>query len=57
MRAERAQRRWERASGQKSRSRGQPVSPEEQLRVLRMVENGKLTPDQAADLLEALSGH
>jgi hypothetical protein len=56
MRAERAQRRWERASGQKPRSRPEPVSQEEHLRVLRMVEEGKVTPEQAADLLEALRG-
>jgi hypothetical protein len=56
MRAERSQRRWERASGQKSRPRPEPVSAEEQLRVLRMVEQGKITPDQAADLLEAMKG-
>jgi hypothetical protein len=56
MRAERSQRRWERASGQKSRARPEPVSEEEQLRVLRMVETGKITPEQAADLLEAMKG-
>jgi hypothetical protein len=56
MRAERSQRRWERASGQRSRSRPEPASQEEQLRVLRMVEAGKITPEQAADLLEALRG-
>jgi len=56
MRAERSQRRWERTSGQKSRPRTEPVSEEEQLRVLRMVEQGKITPEQAADLLEAMKG-
>ena len=56
MRAERSQRRWERTSGQKSRPRTEPVSEEEQLRVLRMVEQGKLTPEQAADLLAAMKG-
>jgi hypothetical protein len=56
MRAERAQRRWERASGRKRRARPEPVSQEEQLRVLRMVEQGKITPEQAADLLEAMKG-
>jgi DUF4097 and DUF4098 domain-containing protein YvlB len=56
MRAERSQRRWERASGQKPHPRPEPVSEEEQLRVLRMVEQGKITPEQAADLLEAMKG-
>jgi DUF4097 and DUF4098 domain-containing protein YvlB len=56
MRAERSQRRWERASGQKPRPHPEPVSKEEQLRVLRMVEAGKVTPEQATDLLEALRG-
>jgi hypothetical protein len=56
MRAERAQRRWKRASGQKPRPHPEPVSEEEQLRVLRMVEEGKITPEQATDLLEALRG-
>jgi hypothetical protein len=56
IRADRAQRSWERASGQKPRPRPEPVSPEEQLRVLRMVEQGKITPEQAADLLEAMKG-
>ena len=56
MRAERSQRSWERASGQKSRPRPEPVGEEEQLRVLRMVEQGKLTPEQAADLLAAMKG-
>ena len=56
MRAERSQRRWERASGQKPRPKPEPVSEEEQLRVLRMVEQGRLTPEQAADLLAAMKG-
>jgi hypothetical protein len=56
IRADRAQRSWERASGQKPRVHPEPVSQEEQLRVLRMVEQGKITPEQAADLLEAMKG-
>ncbi|MBN1979139.1 MAG: hypothetical protein JW918_17215 [Anaerolineae bacterium] len=56
MRAERSQRRWERASGQKPRPRPEPAGEEEQLRILRMVEQGKITPEQAADLLEAMKG-
>lgn len=54
--AERAQRRWQRASGQ----RPQPARPaaidEEILRVLRLVEEGKITPEQAAELIAALEG-
>mgnify|MGYP001156266321 CR=1 FL=1 len=56
LRAERAERRWQRASGQRSRPRQEPATSEEQLRVLRMVEEGKVTPEQAADLLAALEG-
>lgn len=56
MRAERAQRRWDRASGKKVQPRPEPASQEEQLRILRMVEEGKITPEQAADLLAAMSG-
>lgn len=56
IRADRARRSWKRASGQKPRPRPEPVSQEEQLRVLRMVEQGKITPEQAADLLEAMKG-
>jgi hypothetical protein len=56
MQAERAQRRWQRASGQ----RPQPARPaavnEEILRVLRLVEEGKITPEQAAELIAALEG-
>ena len=56
LRAERAERRWQRASGRKPRARREPVTSEEQLRVLRLVEEGKVTPEQAADLLAALGG-
>jgi len=56
MRAERAERRWQRASGEKPQPQSKPVSDEERLRVLRMVEEGRLTPDQASDLLTALEG-
>ena len=56
IRAERAERRWQRVSGQKARPRREAVSSEEQLRILRMVEEGKITPEQAADLLAALNG-
>ena len=57
MRAERAERRWRRASGQKERRpKREPATDEERMRVLRMVEDGKLTPEQAAELLAALEG-
>lgn len=55
LRAERAERRWQRASGRGPRSQ-QVVTDEERLRVLRMVEDGKLTPEQASELLAALEG-
>ena len=54
LRAERAERRWQRASGQ--RSRPELVSDEERMRVLRLVEEGKISPEQAADLLAAMEG-
>lgn len=53
MRAERAERRWQRASGRKPRP-GPAATDEEVLRVLRMVEEGKITPEQASELLAAL---
>ena len=56
MRAERAERRWQRASGKKSRPKREPASDEERMRVLRMVEEGKVTPEQAAELLTVLEG-
>ncbi|MCP4541165.1 MAG: hypothetical protein GY832_28865 [Chloroflexi bacterium] len=56
MRAERAERRWQRASGRKSRPKRQPATDEERMRVLNMVEEGKITPEQAAELLAALEG-
>jgi hypothetical protein len=56
LRAERAERRWRRASGQKARPRREPTTDEERMRVLRMVEEGKITPEQAAELLAALEG-
>jgi len=55
LRAERAERRWKRASGQKPPS-DEPATDEERLRVLRMLEEGKITPEQASDLLDALEG-
>jgi len=56
MRAERAERRWQRASGQRSRSKREPATDEERMRVLRLVEEGRLAPEQASDLLAALEG-
>jgi hypothetical protein len=56
LRAERAERRWQRASGQRPRPKREPVTDEERMRVLRMVEEGRLSPEQAADLLAALEG-
>jgi hypothetical protein len=56
MRAERAERRWRRASGQKARPKREPATDEERMRVLSMVEEGKITPEQAAELLAALEG-
>jgi hypothetical protein len=55
-RAERAERRWQRASGRRPRPRQEPATDEERMRVLRLVEEGKVTPEQAADLLAALEG-
>jgi hypothetical protein len=57
LRAERAERRWRRASGRPERSERQPVSDEERLHVLRLLEVGKISPEQAADLLSALDGN
>jgi hypothetical protein len=55
LRAERAERRWQRASGREPLPR-QAATDEERLRVLRMVEDGKITPEQASELLTALEG-
>lgn len=56
MRAEQAERRWQRASGQRPARRKQEATDEERLRVLRMVEDGKITPEQASELLVAIEG-
>jgi len=56
LRAERAERRWRRASGRRPRPKREPATEEEHMRVLRLVEEGKITPEQAADLLAALEG-
>lgn len=56
MQAERARRRWERASGQRPQPARPAATDEEILRVLRLVEEGKITPEQAAELIAALEG-
>jgi len=61
MRADQAERRWQRASGQRSThtppSQQAPVDDtrEERLRILLMVQEGKITADEAVSLLSALS--
>lgn len=65
IRAEQAERRWQRASGHRAapaapEAPAAPAAPakedkrEERMQVLRMVEEGKLSPDEAANLLQAL---
>ncbi len=62
MRADQAERRWQRASGQRSTPSPAPAPTptpgddkrEERLSILRMVEEGKITADEAAKLLSAL---
>ncbi len=61
--AERAKRRAERAAGSWGFSAGRPPAPpaepvtdQERLMILKMVEEGKITADQAAQLLAALEG-
>ncbi len=56
LRAEQAERRWQRVSGRVARARREPPTDEERLQVLRLVEAGKITPEQAARLLAALEG-
>ncbi|MCX7682685.1 MAG: hypothetical protein N2508_12110 [Anaerolineae bacterium] len=56
LRAEQAERRWQRVSGWAARPRREPPTDEERLQVLRLVESGKITPEQAAELLAALEG-
>ena len=64
LKAERAQRRWQRMSAPPSApsapSPGQPaaaaITEEERMRVLRMVQEGKITASEAAQLLEAMEG-
>jgi DUF4097 and DUF4098 domain-containing protein YvlB len=56
LRAERAERRWQRVSGKPKPKSRPKISDDERLRVLKMVEEGKITPEQAAELLAALEG-
>jgi hypothetical protein len=65
IKAERAQRRWARMGAGRStppsapsppRRKTDPVSEEERLMILTMVQEGKITTDDAARLLEALEG-
>ncbi|MCS7283808.1 MAG: hypothetical protein RMK65_12390 [Anaerolineae bacterium] len=56
MQAERAERRWQRAAGRRPEPSRPPATEAEILRVLRLVEEGKITPEQAAELLAALEG-
>jgi len=56
MQAERAERRWQRASGRRPEPSRHAAAGEEILRVLRLVEEGKITPEQAAELIAALEG-
>ncbi|MGD2147447.1 MAG: hypothetical protein PVH41_12195 [Anaerolineae bacterium] len=57
MRADSAERRWRRASGQRpTAKRQQQATDKERLHVLRMVREGKITPDEASELLAAIEG-
>jgi len=56
MQAERAERRWQRASGRRPEVSRPAAAEAEILRVLRLVEEGKITPEQAAELIAALEG-
>jgi len=56
MRAEQAERRWRRAAGERVGPQPTNATDEERLRVLRMVEDGTITPEQGADLLGAIEG-
>jgi hypothetical protein len=61
MRAQQSERKWQRASGQRStpttttESSSVEDKREERMKILRMVEEGKITSDEAAKLLTALS--
>ena len=66
LKAERAQRRWERVGTRRpsrpapgappQRGTVEPVTDEERMTVLRMVQEGKITADEAARLLESMGG-
>jgi len=56
MRAERERRKWRRVSGHLGVRHESGATDEERLRVLRMVEEGRITPQEATELLAALEG-
>jgi DUF4097 and DUF4098 domain-containing protein YvlB len=63
LKADRAQRRWQRMGPQgptpktpPRRPKADPVTEEERLMILRMIQEGKISTDEAARLLEALEG-
>jgi DUF4097 and DUF4098 domain-containing protein YvlB len=60
LKADRAQRRWQRMGPQPAtppkRPKTDPVTEEERLMILRMIQEGKISTDEAARLLEALEG-
>lgn len=65
LRAERSRRKWERAAGHPPtrptppsppHRKGEPVSDEERIMILRMVQEGKITAEEAAKLLKAMGG-
>lgn len=62
LKAERAQRRWERVGPQRPtrptppRRPSEPITEQERLTILRMVQEGKISTEEAAQLLEAMEG-
>lgn len=66
LKAERAQRRWERMGARQparpapgrppARRPVEPISEDERMSILRMVQEGKISADEAARLLEAMEG-
>ncbi len=63
MRAERSRRQWERVGGQPPKApkrptppkaKAEPVSDQERIMILRMVQEGKITAEEAAKLLKAM---
>jgi DUF4097 and DUF4098 domain-containing protein YvlB len=63
LKADRAQRRWQRMGAQRPtpatpprRPKTDPVTEDERLMILRMVQEGKISTDEAARILEAMEG-